>query len=460
MHDSTSVARVFLMKNTLMNGQIPPIWAEGINGGLGYPLFHFYAPLFHTIATLLSFPLSPITLALKLTLFLSAFTGIFGSMYFAKRWGRLAAIVAGVAFALAPYGAVNLYVRGAFAEYLSLALLPWVFVLTEKITSIRKMIIAGVFLSLFVLSHNLIPLLALPMILVWMLLQNKSNFKLVVGAIVISVALSAWFILPLMVERGFTQADAVARTTDYAQHFVEPWQLWNSTWGFGGSALGVEDGMSFKLGKAQIILGTIGVLLAFLHKRKSLIILSLFLLISVFLTTSLSQFIWDHLGVLQIIQFPWRNLGIITFFLSIFSGFAISRVPNKVFRLVGTCLIILMLFLTNYQYFAPQSTFPATDNISDIASVVPEYLPVWLSRPNPPIEGSTILPYAYYPTWEVKLDGETVNTYPSIEGKLAFDNPTHSSNFSFHQSHTNLEKIASIISLVALVIMLKLYVKN
>lgn len=460
MHDSTHVARVLLMKITILGGQIPPIWAGSINGGLGYPLFHFYAPLFHTIATALSFPFSPITSALKLTLFLSIFTGIFGSMYFVKRWGRLAAVVSGAAFALAPYTAVNLYVRGAFSEYLSLALLPWVLVVTEKISSWRKMVAAGVFLSLFVLSHNLIPLVALPMVLVWMIYQNRSRLKLVAGAIILSLALSAWFVLPLMLERGFTAADDVARTTSYAQHFVEPWQLWNSTWGFGGSSVGVEDGMSFKLGKIQIILGIVGIIYALWQKKKSLIILAFFLLISVFLTIPASKFVWDRLSVLQIVQFPWRNLGLITVFLSLFSGFAISRARNRVLRFTLACLVIALLFWTNYKYFAPQSTFESSDSISDIASVIPEYAPIWLSHANPYVEGSTILPYAYYPTWEVRIDGKAVQSYPSVEGELAFYNPEHSSNFTFHQGHTGLEKFAAIISLVSLFVMIKLYVKN
>ncbi|MFH2085956.1 MAG: 6-pyruvoyl-tetrahydropterin synthase-related protein [bacterium] len=493
MHDSTSVTRVLLMKTAIMNGQIPPIWAENINGGFGYPLFHFYAPLFHTISTLFSFFITPVTSAIKLTIFLSIFTGILGSVYFAKRWGRLAALVTGVAFALAPYAAVNIYVRGAFAEYLSLALLPWVLIVTEKITSTRKMVVAGVFLSLFVLSHNLIPIIALPMVLVWMITQNKLNLKLVVGAIILSALLSAWFVLPLVMERGFTQADTIAKTTNYAKHFVEPWQLWNSTWGFGGSAQGVEDGMSFKLGKIQLILGMLGALIAFREKKKSLKLISLFILISVFLTTSASKFVWDRLPTLQIVQFPWRNLGIITVFLSLLSGFTVSRINHRVFRFVGASLIMVMLFLTGYKYFVPESTNIAKDEVSDIASVVPEYVPTWWKIPPaqrydfyaPPSISSAenetsqqgpaaggyhfdlvatdpsiiIFGSAYYPTWEGRVDGKKVAVSPNGNGLASFTIPQGIHSIDLRQSHTQLEKFAAIISLITLAIMIKLYVK-
>lgn len=467
MHDSTHSARILLMQNPISSGQIPPIWAETINGGFGYPLFQFYAPLFHTVGTLLSFPIFPITSAIKVVLYFSFFTGILGVMIFARRWGRIAAIVSGVAFAIAPYVAVNIYVRGAFSEYLSIALLPWVFLTTERILSRKKMVIAAVMLSLFVLSHNLIPILVLPMILIWIIFNNRSRLNYVLGTITLSILLSAWFVLPLLFERGFTQADQVARTTNYSLHFVEPWQLWNSTWGFGGSGSGIEDGMSFKLGKVHIILGLIGIAFAFIQRKSSLILLSIFALISLFLATPYSKFIWDSASILQIVQFPWRALGIISLILAIFAGFAVSRLPSKILRVaLGAFVVGLFIFL-NYKYFAPQTIITSPlDNIEitesdilDIAKVVPEYAPIWLSIENREIEGSTIIPRAYYPTWEITLDGKKVPTYPSVDGKLAFYNPSGSTNYSYHQSHTNLEKFASILSLITFIGMITVYVK-
>lgn len=467
MHDSTHVIRLLLMRSSVLSGQVPPIWADSINVGLGYPLFQFYAPLFHTLGTLSSFLVFPLTSAIKLIILASIFTGIFGVMSFAKRWGKLAAVVAGVAFAMAPYAAINIYVRGAFSEYLSIALLPWVLLTTEKITSVRKMIIAAITLSLFVLSHNLIPILALPMILIWIFYSNRPNLKLVSGTIIFSLLLSSWFVLPLLFERGFTQVDKIARTTNYSLHFVQPWQLWNSTWGFGGSAPGPEDGMSFKLGKVQIVLGLVGVIFAFLQKKKSLRLLALFLFTSIFLATPFSQFIWDSSTILQITQFPWRSLGIVTILLAIFAGFTVSRVPNRFLRSLTAGVVIIMLIFLNYKYFAPQSiTSTALDqsnisqaDIPDIARIVPEYSPSWLSIKNPEIEGSTIIPRAYYPTWVVKLDGEKVPTYPSVDGKLSFYNLANSTNYTFYQSHTSLEIFALVVSLITLIIVSKLYVK-
>ena len=271
MHDSTHPARVILMSWTLSSAQIPPVWAGIINGGFGYPLFHFYAPLFHSVATGLSMLYFYPTTAIKITLFISVAVGSLGAYYFAKRWGRSAAIVSAVAFALSPYLASNIYVRGAFSEYLSITIIPWVLLTSERLKSWKQSLIASVLLSLFLLSHNLIPILVLPMIFIWMVYHNHLNLRWIITTFVITGLLTAWFLIPLIFERHFTQADSIARTTTYSLHFVTPGQIWNSTWGFGGSALGVEDGMSFKVGKIQIILGLAGVIFALFKKKPTLV---------------------------------------------------------------------------------------------------------------------------------------------------------------------------------------------
>ena len=129
--------------------------------------------------------------SLKLTLF---FTSIIGA------WGMLkwAGTVGAVAFILSPYMALNLYVRGAYSEYLALMILPWVFLALERLTNRKQVIIAACALSLFFLSHNLVPLLAAPFILVWALFNNKSHVKNLLITAILSFGLTAWFLLPVL----------------------------------------------------------------------------------------------------------------------------------------------------------------------------------------------------------------------------------------------------------------------
>ncbi|MFH2019525.1 MAG: 6-pyruvoyl-tetrahydropterin synthase-related protein, partial [bacterium] len=162
MHDTTHVARLYLMEQTIRAGQFPPIWAEGINNGFGYPLFHFYAPLFYYLALSLKLIVGSYFTALKITLFSSIFIGMLGMYQLIKKWGRAPAILAGVAFGTLPYLAVDLYVRGAYSELLAMSLLPWLFYAWQNLSSRPRQITAGVITTLFLLSHNLIPLITFP----------------------------------------------------------------------------------------------------------------------------------------------------------------------------------------------------------------------------------------------------------------------------------------------------------
>jgi uncharacterized membrane protein len=508
MHDSTHLARILLIREAWDSGQFPAIWASHINSGLGYPLFHFYAPLFHTLSTFLLGLTSVPTTALKLSIWLTASLGAYGVMRLVGRWGRVAAIVAGLAFALSPYMAVSLYVRGSFSEYLSLALLPCVFLLTEKIKGVRGVVCAALSLTLFILSHNLIPILALPMIVVWMVYHNYKSPKLLLGSIVLAIAASAWFVVPLLFERDFTIADQVARTTSYSLHFVEPWQMWNSVWGYGGSAPGVEDGMSFKLGKIQIILGLLGVGIALVKKNRSLSLMSLFLAVSVWLTTSYSKFLWDMSSTLQIVQFPWRALGLIALYLAIFTGYFVSRISFRPFRLLAGLVIVISLIFLNHKYFAPQTIFTTTvdqpdfslDELDDISKVVPEFQPKWLKLDGVELpEDRSVFIYlpdsvdfaqdsemlsgagpkqgyhydlvastsaqvsfgaAYYPTWKGEIDHTKVLLEPDEHGLVSLTIPAGQHSIDIYQSHTRLEDITLAISTITLALMIGLYVKN
>lgn len=442
MHDSTHLERVILMRETIALGQFPPIWAYGINSGYGYPLFHFYAPLFHYLAVFFSYFVTTAA-ALKLTLGLTIFTGILGIMQFAKKWGRGASLLAAFAFAFAPYLAINLYVRGAYSELLAICLLPWIFLATTKLDSPRRYILGAVSLSLFVLAHNLVPLFVLPLVFAWMLLNNRP--KSIFLTITLAFLLSSWFVLPLLFERSFTQVDSIAQTTDYSRHFLEPWQLWDSTWGYGGSALGVEDGMSFKLGKLQLLLAGLGIVAAIIRRRGLMLTFALMLSLMLFLSLPWSKLLWDHLPLLSLVQFPWRTLGPATFFLVILGTFGYSQLKFKPLRYFLLIIFIPAFYYYGYQYFRPQTLSSDSEYQGiDIARVVPEYLPV--SMPDFPAVPAAPGELAYYPTWKATYQGSKIAVYPDDLGILRFDSRYDPAEVQLRQSHTLLQQFSYLIT--------------
>ncbi len=451
VHDTTSIARAYLLADSLRHGQIPALWAFPIQ----YPLFHFYAPLFTYLSLGVKALSGSYFLGIKLVLFATCLIGTLGMYRLASRWGRVAGLLSATAFALLPYAAVNLYVRGAYAEYLSLNLLPWVFWAWSDITVKRRQLFAGIITTLFLLSHNLIPLITFPFLLVWIIIHRPSTIVHYLLPTFVTLGLGAFYLLPLFFERQFVVADAVATTTDYARHFVAPSQLWNSLWGFGGSAPGLEDGMSFKLGKLHLIMAALGLVALFRSRSRRDWFIPLALFGALFMTTSASQFLWRSLPFLPLVQFPWRFLTLAGFFLSLLAGYAAIILPRSL-RLPYMLLAISCLLFLNLKLFRPQSTFPtnlyqftSSEYLSTIPLIIPEYQPVWLALDNPTYPDYRIIATPYYPTWRVMLDGQSVPTFPSPEGYLAFTNPAGSSNYYAYQSHTPLEQIGNIISLLS-----------
>ncbi|MEI6690132.1 MAG: 6-pyruvoyl-tetrahydropterin synthase-related protein [bacterium] len=466
MHDTTHVARLYLMEIAIRGGQFPPLWAEGINNGLGYPLFHFYAPLFYYTALIIKQFVGAYILALKITLAIFLGTGILGVMHLSIKWGRAAAIVAAALFALAPYLAVDLYVRGAYSELAALCLFPWVLYVWQDITTGRKQVIAAIMTTFFILSHNLIPILSLPLVAIWVIYCNFHILKRLIVPSVLTILLSSFFLLPLVFERSFVQADAVAKTSDYRLHFVEPWQIWNSAWGFGGSAAGTEDGFSFKMGKIQLVMALLGFVLLLIKKNRYWI-LGIFAVAALLMSTSYTQYIWQITPLLALAQFPWRYLAIVTSLLAVLGGYAIAILPYKFIRVLASLAVITMLLFINLKYFVPQSTFVAQDTsftdpqyLSTVSNIIPEYMPVWL---NNDIDKSTQYVWAtkaYYPTWQVKIDGVKVNSFPSESGLLAYNNPTGSTNIEIVQSHTLLQQISYTLTIIGFLFSIYWYIKK
>ena len=263
--------------------------------------------------------------------------------------------------------------------------------------------------------------------------------------------------------------------------------------------------MSFKLGKIQIIIGLIGILFAILKKNKPLILLAIFGILAALLATNYSKLFWDLSSILQIVQFPWRALGIVTIILSILSGYAVSRVPMKILRIVSGIAIVGLLVVLNYKYFTPQSIINSPldkmeiseDEIPDISSVVPEYAPFWwhpelieyeigfqiitpenvfADEDSQGLQGRQDWGYsvdliatqdsvvtfalAYYPTWEGRVDGKKVEVKPDKSGLATMAIPEGKHRLTLKQSHTNLEKLSVFVSLITLIIMIKIYVKK
>lgn len=375
IHDDQQVARLFVFDEALKSGQFPVRYVDKLGFGFGYPLFVFYPPLVYFVgeaAHLIGFGFVS---SIKIVFFLSIFlSGV--AMYILVKdiWGKLEGLVSAIFYMFAPYRAVDVYVRGSLAEAFSFIWLPlilWSFYRMHKDKNINFTLLSSAFLSLLMITHNLIFMPFMLILIVYLsslliLTKYKKYFFISTSvSFIFALTLSAFFWIPAIIEKKYTIVDdqLIVNLANYAMHFVYPQQLWNWQWGFGGSAAGLMDGLSFKIGKLHVVLSVLAVLFVtlqlYLAKVKErganlTLMFFLFFVFAAFMTTFYSKFIWDIIKPLAYLQFPWRFLIFTTLFSSILAGSLIYNLRLSFVKIIASVVLLLLLIIPNYKLFKPQ----------------------------------------------------------------------------------------------------------
>lgn len=467
VHDPTSAFRIYSLVETIKSGQFPAAWSNLLNFGYGYPLHLYYAPLFGYLGAIFV-PLFSYEVAVKLALVVSSLIGTLG-MYKLLRShvGSYASLLGAASFTFLPYRASALYVRGSYSEFLAMSLLPWVIYFWQKPQKTKQIILPTAILSaLFVLSHNTLLILFIPILLLEICLFQTKNIRGSLSTLLLIFGFTSWFILPVFFERSFVQVDTIARLTHFSDHFVTISQLWYSRWGYGGSTAGIAgDNMSFMIGKGQLILAIIGALaLAKKGWWKSLTLFVSITAFSVFLTLESSRAIWELFPILSVMQFPWRSLAVAGVGVAVLSGYSLEILPKRL-RFVALSILTILLVTTNLSYFKPQEyrnynqdILSSPNNLDPLVrDKIPEYLPTWM--PQPPLHrqddglthtsissygtitwsdsGPIMLATAYMPQWKLKVDGRDVEISKNGVGAIMTPNlsyGTHNLELTWHRT--------------------------
>lgn len=489
VHDPTSAFRLYALVETLKSGQFPAAWSNLLNFGYGYPIHLFYAPLFTYLGTLFVPLTGSYEIAVKVSLVVASLVGTVGIYELLRSYGTYSSILGAVAFTFLPYRASALYVRGSYAEFLAMSILPWVIYYWTKPQNSKKTILTtAIVTALFTLSHNTLPVLVAPIILLMIILFQAKYLKGSALALLTTFGLSAWFMLPIIFERSFVQVETVARLTDYRDHFLSLSQLWFSPWGYGGSAKGVEgDGMSFMIGKGQVILSLLGIAILIVKRMwKYLTLFGIILALSIFFSLPQSLTLWQTFPILSVMQFPWRSLSLVGVGVAALSGLSLLFVPQKL-RLIACVALSIILIYTNFRYFHPQeyrsytlSILSSQSNLDPLVrDKIPEYLPSWmpaaLSRKDDGLthtstkvygsftttsETKLVINTAFMPQWEMQINGKSQPIEPSEEGlvRTQADVPSGEQQIELVWHRTFIEKIAIWITALTLIIVVGLLV--
>lgn len=519
MHDDTQVARVQQMAKAISDGMFPVRWVPDLGYGYGYPIFTFYGPLAYYIGVLFMFIGADALIATKLMIITGILLSGIGMYYLARIfWGSYGAVIAALLYVYAPYHAVNIYVRGAVGELFGYAWIPFVFyalIKAHREEKFRYTVIAAVSYAALITSHNLTGLMVTPFVIVVLLFltvfspssNKKARYYFLQFGVVLGLLISAFYWVPALLEMDYTNViSQVGGAADFREHFICLSQLWESQWGFGGSARGCIDGLSFRLGKIHILLSIASILIFLLTLRKksqelaiAVAVGVIFLLTSLFLSLDYAKPLWKAVPVFSFIQYPWRFLILMSFFSSFLGGAVVWYIVNLPF--VKTKQFIQTLFALTVSVgivffyartFSPQIVFPrsASDYTSIIAlrwytsRISDEYLPKGFSKPyssqdvsretfsvvsgravigktgektqkkSAVIEGQTAstvhVSLAYFPAWKAYIDGKETPIDIEKNG-MSVVIPKGEHTLIFEYKSTDIEKIANTSSLIGII---------
>ncbi|HYK09087.1 MAG TPA: 6-pyruvoyl-tetrahydropterin synthase-related protein, partial [Candidatus Eisenbacteria bacterium] len=381
MHDDEQVARLQQMYLVLSQGQLPPRWIPDLGFGFGYPLFNFYPPLVYYVGSFIHLFGFSFVNSTKIVFGLGfVFAALAMFLWVRKHYGIIPGLFAAILYTYAPYHSVDIYVRGALSEFFSWIFIPLILLVIDLLFEKREKkysILLGIFFGLLMLSHTLVMLQFGPLLLVYLgfsFLQKKNRTINVVMQLLLGfglgLGLTAYFWLPSILEKQYTLVDAILtkELASYAIHFVCPIQLWSGIWGYGGSAAGCLDGLSFQIGKVQAFVGGLGIVLSvlFLFKRRLLVSTSnaVLFICSIFLVLPYSKFLWDIAMPFWYIQFPWRYLLFVAVFSAFLGGFVLSMVEKRFGKFIAIILGLVLSLVAVFQvrnYFQPQAYRMITD---------------------------------------------------------------------------------------------------
>ncbi len=391
MHDDTQVARVVEMGRALRQGQFPVRWVSDLGYGYGYPIFNFYGPLpYYVGGALYALGLTGLT-ATKIMMGIGlVLSGVTMYVAIADISGISAGILAAVFYMFAPYHGVQAYVRGAVGEYYALIFLPLILWGFWR----RKIILTAVGIAGLIISHTILGFIGMFLVGI-AAIQRKKLW----GAVLLGLGLAAFFWLPALFEMKYTSvAGQVNSGSNFRDHFVCVSQLWNSEWGFGGSAKGCLDGLSFKVGKVHLLAALavlVGILAGLLRGRKEKMLVVVGMTIfaaSVFFMLNISESVWNMLPFFAYIQYPWRFLAFAIFGISIVTSQAAHLFRPAFVRWGMIILLVGMVLFVEAKRFAPQYTYSRASSDFEteqdiryrVSKISDEYLPPAVPRPESP----------------------------------------------------------------------------
>ena len=356
-----------------------PRWLPDLYLGFGYPVFSFYSPLAYlTVVIVGDITGTTVDVAVRVTMVVTVLFGALGTFLLARSlvapgsrhdpWTTTVASLSGVGMMVAsPYPFItNLFFRGDLPEAMALAWLPWFWLALRGLVTRRNadgrdvsgIVASGLAGAALILTHQLSALIAAAVAVIVVIGSCRSSSvrtttQLVAFAGTVAIGITALFWMPLLADAPSVRLDAVGHAVTEVLDRLSPvtapvrW-VWPYPHGWDPASKRAPGGPVLP-GITQLVVVVLfaGLLLIRRVRRSSVqdagngVLFTVFgvVLVPWFLNLQISGAIWEAVGALRFIQFPWRLIGPLSLGVAMATAVVVARLP----RMPGVVLAFVLV---------------------------------------------------------------------------------------------------------------------
>lgn len=493
----------------IQNFNISPGWAAADNAGFGSVGVRFYPPLAYVVLAATQLITNSWFDSLWTNILLWMFVGSLGLFFWAKEWlpapqGAIAAVL----YMLAPYHLFQVYQGFFFAEFVASAILPFCFLFAGRIVGRGRfidVILFAIAFSALVLSHTPSTIIGLLSLAVYtaILLERRHLVRSCLGflaASAISLAATSFHWVRFVTEHAWVKHNSPqfygSGYYDYSTYFFP--MFFNSAEKYTQRLLWAYDIIIILTILLFIPLCVLFVSRFFANRgrtnQRHLIALGITGLFAFFMASAASSFIWNSVGFLQKLQFPWRWLSVASLVGAVVFVIGVAEVSRLwpamkrpiIYGVISIMFVILLYDIT--QQVMPSAPLYRQDLSARIEKIDSEegcacWWPIWadsaaLQNTKRVAAGSRVVEISewnakkrsfsfaagtetnaristfYYPHWKAEVNGVAVNVENAPDSAISIAIPQNAAEVTLAFEEPGFLKATKIVSIATWIFLL------
>lgn len=349
----TNIAQFYL---ALKDGDLPVSWANNFsNYGSPIPLVAQQLPAY--TGALLMFITHDALIAYKIIIFTGHFlTTYFMYLFLRRHVGTLEAFTGAAILNFSAYRIINVYIRGAGPEILSMIWMPVILIGIDKLIKKQKKgkLITIIGLTGSILTHPLVfvafQVVLIPYIVLnWASKKDKQILLTIATCYVLALSIGAYYLFPLVLEMKYFVISKKStqlipnQFLGWKNYFSENWLY------YGKNDIFVRANIIiFGLIESLLLISSLG--LIFLSKKSNrknqLVWILISVVILVLLTLPVSQMLYLKVPYMDSLQFPWRMLGPLSIFPPIIAALWLEKIKSPKLKQVIAITLVSVLAIS------------------------------------------------------------------------------------------------------------------